>query len=61
MVTILSTAGLGRADVWVFDATNFGASLGGTPEHEPYGFIPRGSAHRRMPVQRAPHGGEIKG
>jgi len=25
------TAGLGRADVWVFDATNLGGSLGGTP------------------------------
>lgn len=29
--TILSTAGLGRADVWVFDAANLGVSLGGTP------------------------------
>src|SRR6185369_13036670 len=28
--TILSTPGLGRADVWVFDATNLGADLGGT-------------------------------
>lgn len=27
----LTTAGVGRADVWVFDATNLGASLGGTP------------------------------
>jgi YVTN family beta-propeller protein len=27
----LTTAGIGRADVWVFDATNLGASLGGTP------------------------------
>ncbi len=25
------TAGIGRADVWVFDATNLGTSLGGTP------------------------------
>src|SRR5437016_7115195 len=25
------TAGIGRADVWVFDATNLGSSLGGTP------------------------------
>jgi YVTN family beta-propeller protein len=29
--TILRTPGLGRADVWVFDATNLGATLGGTP------------------------------
>jgi DNA-binding beta-propeller fold protein YncE len=27
----LTTAGIGRADVWVFDATNLGATLGGTP------------------------------
>ncbi|HVV86151.1 MAG TPA: hypothetical protein VHE35_24005 [Kofleriaceae bacterium] len=27
----LTTAGVGRADVWVFDAANLGASLGGTP------------------------------
>jgi DNA-binding beta-propeller fold protein YncE len=27
----LTTAGVGRADVWVFDATNLGATLGGTP------------------------------
>jgi YVTN family beta-propeller protein len=27
----LTTAGVGRMDVWVFDATNLGASLGGTP------------------------------
>src|SRR6185369_1332842 len=27
----LTTAGVGRADVWVFDATSLGASLGGTP------------------------------
>jgi len=27
----ITTAGVGRADVWVFDATNLGASLGGTP------------------------------
>jgi len=27
----LTTAGVGRADVWVFDATNLGTSLGGTP------------------------------
>ena len=27
----LKTAGLGRADVWVFDASNLGAPLGGTP------------------------------
>ena len=29
--TELTTAGLGRADVWVFDATNLGTALGGTP------------------------------
>src|SRR5262244_1864411 len=29
--TELTTAGLGRADVWVFDATNLGVALGGTP------------------------------
>jgi len=27
----LSTEGVGRADVWVFDATSLGATLGGTP------------------------------
>src|SRR5581483_10727220 len=27
----LTTPGIGRADVWVFDATNLGAGLGGTP------------------------------
>jgi DNA-binding beta-propeller fold protein YncE len=27
----LTTAGTGRSDVWVFDATNLGTSLGGTP------------------------------
>ena len=27
----LTTPGIGRADVWVFDVTNLGASLGGTP------------------------------
>ncbi len=27
----LTTPGVGRADVWVFDATNLGVSLGGTP------------------------------
>src|SRR5262249_54753958 len=29
--TILTTPGLGRADVWVFDATSLGATLGGVP------------------------------
>jgi len=28
----LTTPGVGRADVWVFDATNLGATLGGTPQ-----------------------------
>jgi DNA-binding beta-propeller fold protein YncE len=27
----INTPGVGRADVWVFDATNLGSSLGGTP------------------------------
>jgi YVTN family beta-propeller protein len=27
----LTTPGIGRADVWVFDGTNLGSSLGGTP------------------------------
>ena len=27
----LTTPGVGRADVWVFNATNLGTSLGGTP------------------------------
>jgi YVTN family beta-propeller protein len=27
----LTTAGVGRADVWVFDATNLGSALGGNP------------------------------
>ncbi|MGH7896260.1 MAG: YncE family protein, partial [Candidatus Binatia bacterium] len=31
IATVLSTPGIGRADVWVFDATNLGATLGGTP------------------------------
>jgi YVTN family beta-propeller protein len=29
--TVLTTEGIGRADVWVFDATSLGATLGGTP------------------------------
>jgi len=32
ITTILSTEGLDRADVWVFNATSLGATLGGTPE-----------------------------
>lgn len=28
---LLTTEGVGRADVWVFDATNLGAAFGGTP------------------------------
>jgi DNA-binding beta-propeller fold protein YncE len=31
IATVLLTEGLGRADVWVFDATDLGTSLGGTP------------------------------
>src|SRR5690606_653767 len=27
----LSTPGVGRADVWVFDATNLGTAMGGEP------------------------------
>jgi hypothetical protein len=30
--TVLRTPGIGRADVWVFDASDLGASLGGDPE-----------------------------
>jgi YVTN family beta-propeller protein len=30
--TTLTTEGLGRADVWVFDATDLGTTLAGTPE-----------------------------
>jgi DNA-binding beta-propeller fold protein YncE len=30
--TVLRTAGIGRADVWVFDSGALGATLGGTPE-----------------------------
>jgi YVTN family beta-propeller protein len=30
--TVLSTEGIGRADVWVFNAASLGTSLGGTPE-----------------------------
>jgi DNA-binding beta-propeller fold protein YncE len=30
--TVLTTPGIGRADVWVFDANNLGVTLGGTPE-----------------------------
>src|SRR5262249_38046166 len=29
--TVLTTEGIGRADVWVFDATALGPNLGGTP------------------------------
>ncbi len=29
--SVLTTPGLGRADVWVFDAANLGTTLGGTP------------------------------
>ncbi len=32
ITTVLTTPGIGRADVWVFDATNLGAALGGTPQ-----------------------------
>jgi len=28
----LTTSGVGRADVWVFDATSLGSTIGGTPE-----------------------------
>ena len=27
----LTTPGIGRADVWLFDATNLGSALGGAP------------------------------
>jgi YVTN family beta-propeller protein len=44
--TILRTPGLGRADVWSFDATNLGATLGGTPLSivTLFGDTPRGLA-----------------
>ena len=40
----LTTAGVGRADVWVFDATNLGATAGGTPAAivSLFGETPRG-------------------
>ncbi|MGH7790363.1 MAG: hypothetical protein ACRERC_26070 [Candidatus Binatia bacterium] len=31
IITDLTSPGIGRADVWVFDAANLGATLGGTP------------------------------
>ncbi len=44
--TTLITPGIGRADVWVFDATNLGASLGGVPltTVTVFGDTPRGLA-----------------
>jgi YVTN family beta-propeller protein len=42
----LTTAGVGRADVWVFDATNLGTSVGGNPLSivTLFGETPRGLA-----------------
>jgi DNA-binding beta-propeller fold protein YncE len=42
----LTTAGVGRADVWVFDATNLGSTVGGTPAKiiTLFGDTPRGLA-----------------
>jgi YVTN family beta-propeller protein len=42
----LTTPGVGRADVWVFDATNLGTSVGGTPLQVVtlFGDTPRGLA-----------------
>ena len=42
----LTTAGVGRADVWVFDATNLGTTVGGTPVSivTLFGDTPRGLA-----------------
>jgi YVTN family beta-propeller protein len=42
----LTTAGVPRADVWVFDATNLGAAFGGVPLRivELFGDTPRGLA-----------------
>ncbi|MGO8968563.1 MAG: YncE family protein [Myxococcaceae bacterium] len=42
----LTTAGVGRADVWVFDANNLGTSVGGTPVAilSLFGDTPRGLA-----------------
>jgi DNA-binding beta-propeller fold protein YncE len=44
--TELQTASIGRADVWVFDAANLGATLGGTPltRITLFGDTPRGLA-----------------
>ncbi len=44
--TELTTPGIGRADVWVFDATNLGNTLGGTPETivQLFGDTPRALA-----------------
>lgn len=43
---LLTTPGIGRADVWVFDATNLGSTLGGTPIKivELFGDTPRALA-----------------
>lgn len=43
---LLTTEGIGRADVWVFDATNLGNTLGGTPVEivSFFGDTPRGLA-----------------
>ena len=43
---LLTTEGVGRADVWVFDAENLGDTLGGTPIQivELFGDTPRGLA-----------------
>ncbi len=42
----LTTEGIGRADVWVFDPSNLGATLGGTPQKivELFGDTPRALA-----------------
>ena len=48
----LTTPGVGRADVWVFDATNLGAALGGTPLADRR----RSSATRRARSPSSPDG-----
>src|SRR3989442_987450 len=50
----LTTEGIGRADVWVFDAANLGTALGGTPltRLQLFGDTPRALAAR-------PHGNTV--
>ena len=43
----LTTEGIGRADVWVFDATSLGATLGGTPIEIVSRSVPAAPASKR--------------